>query len=78
MTLEDTRGHLYYEFAVRIKECEPKVFILENVADMMRANDKSEKSGLEAPLEVFESLGFKLYGNVLDARNYDAPQRPER
>ena len=28
---EDTRGTLFYEFARVIKECQPKVFIFENV-----------------------------------------------
>lgn len=78
LTLDDTRGQLFYDFAVRIKECEPKVFIFENVADMMRANNEGEKSGLQAALEVFESLGYKLYWNILEARNYGVPQHRER
>lgn len=78
LTLEDTRGQLFYDFAVRIKECEPKVFIFENVADMTRANKKDEMSGLEAALSVFDSLRYKLFWNVLDACNYGVPQHRER
>lgn len=77
LTLEDTRGQLFYDFAVRIKECEPKVFIYENVKDMVRAED-GQMSGLEAALSVFSELGYHIYWNVLDAADYGVPQHRER
>lgn len=77
LCLEDTRGQLFYDFAVRIKECEPKVFIYENVSDMVRAED-GMISGLEAALSVFSELGYHIYWNVLDAQNYGVPQHRER
>ena len=75
--LEDTRGTLFYEFAKRIEECEPKVFIYENVAGMLSAGD-DEKSGLEAALEVFSTLGYHLYWNVMNSKEYGIPQNRER
>lgn len=77
LCLEDTRGQLFYDFAVRIKECEPKVFIYENVKDMVRAED-GQISGLEAALSVFSELGYHVYWNVLDAADYGVPQHRER
>lgn len=77
LCLEDTRGLLFYDFAVRIKECEPKVFIYENVSDMVRAED-GMISGLEAALSVFKDLGYHIYWKVLDAQNYGVPQHRER
>lgn len=77
LCLEDTRGQLFYDFAVRIKECEPKVFIYENVSDMVRAED-GMISGLEAALSVFSELGYHIYWNVLDAQNFGVPQHRER
>ena len=77
LCLEDTRGQLFYDFAVRIKECEPKVFIYENVSDMVRAED-GQMSGLEAALSVFSELGYHIYWNVLDAQNFGVPQHRER
>ena len=77
LCLEDTRGQLFYDFAVRIKECEPKVFIYENVKDMVRAED-GQMSGLEAALSVFSELGYHIYWNVLDAADYGVPQHRER
>ena len=75
--LEDTRGTLFYEFAKRIKECEPKVFIYENVKDMLSAGS-GEMSGLEAALEVFSGLGYHLYWRVLNSKEYGIPQNRER
>lgn len=77
LCLEDTRGQLFYDFAVRIKECEPKVFIYENVSDMVRAED-GQMSGLEAALSVFSELGYHIYWNVLYAADYGVPQHRER
>ena len=75
--LEDTRGTLFYEFAKRIEECEPKVFIYENVKGMLSAGN-GEMSGLEAALEVFNGLGYRIFWNVLNSKNYGIPQNRER
>ena len=75
--LEDTRGTLFYEFAKRIEECEPKVFIYENVKGMLSAGN-GEMSGLEAALEVFSSLGYRIFWRVLNGKEYGIPQNRER
>ena len=77
LRLQDTRGTLFYDFAKRIEECEPKVFIYENVASMMKSKE-DEMSGLEAALSVFQSLGYKVYWQILNARDYGVPQNRRR
>lgn len=75
--LDDMRGTLFYEFAKRIEECQPKIFIFENVKGMMDEKDDI-KSGLEAAIEVFQSLGYAIYWQVLNAKDYGIPQNRER
>ena len=77
MALADMRGTLFYQFAKRIEECQPKIFIFENVKGMMDGS-KVKKSGLEAALEVFDSLGYEVYWQVLNAKDYGIPQNRER
>lgn len=105
--LEDTRGTLFYDFTRTIAECQPKVFIYENVVGMMNCGKETETrgdefedlndteietleetetakegktiiTGLEAALDVFQSLGYQIYWQVLDGRNYGIPQHRER
>lgn len=76
--LEDTRGSLFYHFARIIKECEPKVFIFENVPGMMICGD-GRISGLEAAIDVFQNdLGYDVHWRILNAWDYGVPQNRER
>lgn len=77
LALEDTRGTLFYDFAKRIEECEPKVFIFENVIGILDEKD-GNMSGLEAALEVFQGMGYKVCWQILDAQNCGVPQHRER
>lgn len=73
--LEDARGTLFYDFARVIKECKPKVFIYENVKGLL-----SHDSGKtwEIVQECFNKLGYKIYYQVLNAKDYGIPQNRER
>lgn len=73
--LEDARGTLFYDFARVIKECKPKVFIYENVKGLL-----SHDSGKtwEIVQECFNKLGYKIYHQVLNAKDYGIPQNRER
>lgn len=73
--LEDTRGTLFYEFARLIKECEPKVFIYENVLGML-SHDRGNT--WKVIKEVFDSLGYKIYFDILNAKDYGIPQDRKR
>ena len=73
--LEEARGTLFYEFARLVKEIEPKVFIYENVQGLIK-HDKGRT--WEVVQRVFDSLGYKLHTQILDAVNYGIPQKRRR
>ena len=73
--LEDARGTLFYDYARLVQELQPKVFIFENVPGMLN-HDKGNT--WETIRSVFESLGYKLYFDVLNSINYGIPQDRKR
>ncbi len=72
---EDTRGTLFYEFARCIKQVQPKLFLAENVKGLI--NHQKGKT-LKTVLSVLESLGYNIQYSLLNAVNYDVPQKRER
>ncbi|MEG1492311.1 MAG: DNA (cytosine-5-)-methyltransferase [Oscillospiraceae bacterium] len=73
--LEDTRGTLFYEYARLIKEVNPKVFIYENVKAVTTHDGGKTWTKMQ---EVFDELGYKIYPDILNAKNYGIPQNRER
>ncbi|WP_139452392.1 DNA cytosine methyltransferase [Campylobacter armoricus] len=73
--LEDTRGTLFYDYARIIKECEPKVFIYENVKGLINHN---EGKTWQIVQETFKSLGYTIYSQILNSKYYGIPQNRER
>ena len=74
----DTRGTLFYEYARLIKECEPKVFIFENVKGILN-HDKGKT--WETIQNVFKELKYKIFINndpILNAKDYGIPQNRPR
>lgn len=72
---EDTRGTLFFDFARCIKEFQPKVFIYENVKNIIN-HDK--KNTLKVILETFDELGYKYYYKILNSKDYNIPQNRQR
>ena len=73
---EDTRGTLFREFARVVIECQPKVFIFENVKGML-SHDKGRTWNVIK--ETFEKdCGYDVYFQVLNAKDYGIPQSRER
>ncbi len=73
---EDTRGTLFFEFARALKECEPKVFLAENVRGLL-----SHDSGntVKTMLKVLDELGYHVFEpQILKAIYYKVPQKRER
>ena len=73
--LEDTRGTLFYDFARIIKECEPKIFIYENVKGLINHDNGKTWSIVQ---ETFNYLGYKIYSQILNSKDYGIPQNRER
>lgn len=73
--LEDTRGTLFYEFARLIKEIKPKVFIYENVRNLLKHDNGKTWVVIK---QVFDSLGYSYFFDVLNASDYGIPQTRRR
>lgn len=73
--LEDTRGTLFYEFARLVKEIQPKVFIFENVRNLLK-HDKGKTWTIIK--NVFDELGYDYKFDVLNAADYGIPQTRRR
>ncbi len=72
---DDMRGTLFYEVARILKDKRPPLLILENVKQLATHDKKRTLTGI---LETLQSLGYKVYWNILNALNYGLPQKRER
>ena len=73
---EDARGTLFFELARAVKECNPKVFMGENVRGLF-THDNGKT--LKVIKNVIEDLGYTLVEpQVLKAILYQVPQKRER
>ena len=74
--LDDPRGKLIVQFNKLINDCEPKVFVVENVKGLTTHNKGETLKGI---LQLFENNGkYKVYTKVLNAKDYEVPQKRER
>lgn len=73
--LEDTRGTLFYDFARIIEECEPKIFIYENVKGLINHDNGKTWDIVQ---KTFNYLGYKIYSQILNSKDYGIPQNRER
>lgn len=72
---DDQRGQLFYEFCRLVNEIQPKVFIFENVKGMLSQN---QGKSWETIKESFNNLGYKIYWQVLNSKDYGVPQSRPR
>ncbi|WP_438831592.1 DNA cytosine methyltransferase [Streptococcus pluranimalium] len=73
--LEDTRGTLFYHYALFLKKLQPKMFLFENVKGLT-SHDKGKT--YETILSVFEAEGYDVQSKVLNAWDYGVAQKRER
>lgn len=74
--LDDPRGKLIVQFNKLINDCEPKIFVVENVKGLTTHNKGETLKGI---LQLFENSGkYKVYNKVLNAKDYEVPQKRER
>ena len=73
--LEDDRGNLIFEFIRVIKECNPKMFIFENVKGL--TTHESGKT-FDYVLSKFKELNYNITYNILKATDYGIPQSRQR
>ena len=75
MGLDDTRGTLFYHFAVFLKKLRPKTFLFENVRGLLTHN---QGKTYQTILAVFEQEGYTTQHCVLNAWDYGVAQKRER
>ena len=73
---DDTRGTLFREFARVVIECQPKVFIFENVKGMLSHDRGRTWNTIKQTFE--EDCGYQVYYQVLNSKDYGIPQSRER
>lgn len=72
---EDTRGTLFFDVARIIKYHKPKVVFLENVKGFV-GHDKGNT--FKIVKQTLVDLGYKVYAEVLNTKDYGIPQNRER
>lgn len=73
--LEDPRGKLFFEYVRILKDKQPKFFLAENVKGMM-ANRHSK--AVKEIVEAFESCGYDVTINLVNASDYSVAQDRKR
>ncbi|MDY6393185.1 MAG: DNA cytosine methyltransferase [Bacilli bacterium] len=73
--LEDARGTLFYEYARLIQEIQPKMFIYENVRNLL---NHDHGRTWEVVRHIFDNLGYEYRFAVLNASDYGVPQTRRR
>jgi DNA (cytosine-5)-methyltransferase 1 len=73
--LADTRGTLFFDVARIINYHKPRAFLLENVK-RFRTHDGGKT--IQVVKEVLEGMGYKIFSEVLNAKDFSLPQNRER
>ncbi len=73
--LEDTRGTLFYHYAMFLNKLQPKMFLFENVKGLLNHNKGETYTTIT---DIFENEGYTLYKKVLNAWDYGVAQKRER
>lgn len=71
----DTRGTLFYNYSIILEKFMPRMFIAENVKGLISHDDGRT---LKVILKTFIEIGYKVEYKVLNAWDFDTPQKRER
>lgn len=74
-SMEDKRNFLYLELLRVVKELQPKFFVAENVKGIL---SMQKGKVLDMILKDFESLGYRVNYQILNAAQFGVPQSRER
>lgn len=78
--LEDDRGNLFYDFIRLIDECEPKIFLIENVVGLTTHNQGRTLAGLVTLLSrtTTNDVEYTVHHKILNALDYGVAQKRKR
>jgi len=68
---EDPRNKLFFEFVKFVDLAEPSAILIENVRGIVSRDNGYAKDRI---YEIFESRGYKVNHEILDAANFGVPQ----
>ena len=72
---EDTRGTLFYHYAIFLQKLQPKMFLFENVRGLLTHDGGKTYKTM---LNVFEEAGYSIQKQVMNAWDYGVAQKRER
>lgn len=75
---KDPRNSLFTEFIRMAKIFTPKVMVMENVPNIVKAKTKDGTAVVKIIQQEFESMGYYVYYTVLSASDYGVPQMRQR
>ena len=75
---KDPRNSLFVEFLRMAKIFSPKVLVMENVPNIIKAKTKDGTRVVDIIKQEFEQMGYHVYFNVLTASDYGVPQMRQR
>ncbi|GAA9906033.1 hypothetical protein VN0889_03920 [Helicobacter pylori] len=73
--LKDPRNFLFLEYIEIVKALKPKIFIIENVKNLISC---AKGYFLEEIKKRLNALGYQLSYQILNAKDYGVPQNRER
>jgi DNA (cytosine-5)-methyltransferase 1 len=73
--IDDTRGTLFYDYALILDELKPKMFFAENVRGLV-THDKGKT--FQTMIKVFEDVDYEVVYKVLNALDYGVAQKRQR
>ena len=75
MGFEDTRGTLFFDVARIAAYHKPKLIFLENVKGFVNHDNGNT---FKVVKQTLEDLGYKVFSQVLNAKDFGVPQNRER
>lgn len=73
--LDDIRGTMFYHYATFLHKLRPKLFLFENVRGLLTHDGGRTYKTIRT---IFEDEGYVVFGSVLNAWDYNVPQKRER
>lgn len=73
--IDDPRGKLFQDYYRVLKEINPKIFIFENVKGLLSVQNGEL---FKLIINLFESIGYKIYYKILNSADFGVPQIRER
>lgn len=73
--VDDVRNKLYKSFVCFVKECRPKVFVMENVPNILSIGKGQIRDSI---ISDFSKLGYDVECKILTASDFGVPQNRRR